>query len=67
MRWFRKKPKPLPIPVFAPPVEIRAKPDPGIVVEESSLSEVGIDVEAMSRTGIHKAWDRFAARVKGEE
>lgn len=67
MSWFRR-PAPLPqIPQYAPPPEIetRTRPgaEPGMVVEETSLNDVGIDVEALSNTGLHRAWDRFAAQA----
>lgn len=66
MRWFRKKPLPA-IPPFQPPIEVKPVPkeEPSVIVEEGSLSDVGIDVESLTRTGVHKAWNRFTGRPKG--
>jgi hypothetical protein len=54
---FRRRPAPPDIPKFAPPapivVTVHEKPkDDGLVVEE-------VDTSAMTRTGVHKAWDRL--------
>jgi hypothetical protein len=70
MKWPWSKPAPLPIPPY-PITQERVivrnepKPEPSVIVEEGSLSDVGIDVESLTRTGVHKAWDRFTGRLKG--
>jgi hypothetical protein len=51
---FRRK-NPLPeIPPYTPPIVVHEHPpkETSIVVEE-------IDTSAMTRTGVHKAWDRL--------
>lgn len=54
MRWPWSKPKPLPIPKFRPdPPQIEPKPEP---IEVNELHE------SMSRTGIHRVWQKW----KGE-
>jgi hypothetical protein len=59
MKWpFRKKPKPLAIPPYAPPVR-EVKRESGIEVTE-------IDTSQMSQTGIHRAWRRMTGQEKDE-
>lgn len=59
MKWFRRKPLPA-IPPYQPPVEVRPRAkDDGIVVEE-------IDTSDMTKTGVHRAWDKLTGRFKGE-
>lgn len=59
MRWPWSKPKPLPIPEYRPVhvVTEHAPKEAGIVVEE-------IDTSDMTKTGVHKAWDRLSGRFK---
>lgn len=66
MRWPWKRRAPAPtIPPYKIPVAKPAEPKgSGIEVKEGSLEEVGIDVESMTRTGIHKAWDRMTGKFK---
>ena len=66
MRWPWTKP-PLPaIPPY-PPIEVkpRVREEPGMEVKEGSLSDVGIDAESLTRTGVHRAWNRFTGKLKG--
>lgn len=65
MRWpWQKRALRPTIPPYAVPVAKPQPPkDPGIEVKEGSLEEVGIDVESMTRTGIHRAW----RKVTGQE
>lgn len=61
MRWFRRKPpKLLPIPPY-PPIEVKPQPreEPSIIVDE-------VDTSDMTKTGVHRAWDRLTGRLKGE-
>jgi hypothetical protein len=51
---FRKKPKPIPIPPYAPPVR-EVKTEKGIEVTEHDTTE-------MSQTGIHRAWKRMTGK-----
>jgi hypothetical protein len=66
MSWFKfKKPPPHPaIPKYEPPAPLppfTPKPkDEGIVVEE-------VDTSQMSRTGVHRAWDKLTGRFKGDK
>ena len=68
MSWFNRKPSPSEAERRELLKSERAREfklkEEGIVVEESSLHDAGIDVESMTRTGIHKAWDRFASKMK---
>jgi hypothetical protein len=59
VRWPWKKRAPPPtIPPYAVPVSKRETPkDPGIVVEE-------VDTTDMTKTGIHRAWDRMTGKFK---
>jgi hypothetical protein len=57
--WFRKPPPLLEIPPYVPTVVPQPKPEPGIVVEEHDVSD-------MTKTGVHRAWDRLTGRFKGE-
>ena len=61
--WSKREARPI-IQPYQPPVSIREAPKepPGIIVKEGSLDEVGIDVESMTRTGIHKAWKRLTGQ-----
>lgn len=60
MKWFRKKPLPA-IPPFQP-IEVKPVPkaEPSVIVDE-------VDTTDMSATGIHKAWNRLAGRIKGHD
>ena len=64
MKWPWSKPAPLPIPPY-PITQERVivrnepKPEPGIVVEEHDVSD-------MTKTGVHRAWDRLTGKFKGE-
>jgi hypothetical protein len=54
--WWRKQPTAPAIPPYAPLIQREHPPaEPGIVVDE-------IDTSAMSKTGIHRAWDRLAGK-----
>jgi hypothetical protein len=60
--WFSRKPPPPEIPPYTPVERSEIKPlpkpkDEGIVVEE-------IDTSAMTRTGVHRAWDRMTGKFK---
>lgn len=56
MWWpFKKKPAPLAIPPYVPPVRDVAKQDSGIEVQEHDTSK-------MTETGVHKAWKRLTAK-----
>jgi hypothetical protein len=60
--WFSRKPPPPEIPPYKPVERSEIKPlpkpkDEGIVVEE-------IDTSAMTRTGVHRAWDRMTGKFK---
>jgi hypothetical protein len=66
MRWFRRKPLPA-IPPYQPvEVKPRVKDEPGMEVKEGPLSDVGIDAESLTRTGVHRAWNKLTGRFKGE-
>jgi hypothetical protein len=68
MKWFRRKPKTVP-PVIPPYVITETgamyrlvrdvvpvpKPEPAIVVVEHDVSD-------LTKTGIHKAWNRLAGK-----
>lgn len=58
MKWPWSKPKPLDIPPYVP-LEVKPQPkeEPGIVVTE-------IDTSDMTKTGVHRAFDRLAGRFK---
>jgi hypothetical protein len=57
MRWpWTKKPKPLAIPPYAPPVQPQQKRcDSGIEVQEHDTSQ-------MTQTGIHRAWRKMTGK-----
>jgi hypothetical protein len=59
VRWpWSKRPPPPKIPPYQVPVAKQpASKDPGIVVEE-------VDTSQMTRTGIHRAWDRMTGKFK---
>jgi hypothetical protein len=57
LRWpWSKKPAPVAIPPYVPPVREPAKPEETMVVEEH-------DTSAMTQTGVHKAWKRLTDRT----
>lgn len=57
MSWW-KRDKPPVIPPYVPVVvETKPKPEPGIIVDE-------VDTSDMTKTGIHRAWDRLSGRTK---
>jgi hypothetical protein len=58
MKWFRRKPPAPMIPPY-PPIEVKPQPkeEPGIVVTE-------IDTSDMTKTGVHRAFDKLAGRFK---
>lgn len=64
MRFWRRKPLPA-IPPFQP-IEVKPVPkkEPSVIVEEGSLSDVGIDVESLTRTGVHRAFNKLTGRFK---
>jgi hypothetical protein len=59
MRWpWTKRPPPPTIPPYQVPVSKRETPkEPSIVVEE-------VDTSDMTKTGIHRAWDRMTGKFK---
>lgn len=58
MKWFRRKPPPPAIPVYPlPPIAVKAKEEPGIIVDE-------MDTSQMTRTGVFRAWDKLTGRLK---
>ena len=52
--WRRRKPAPT-IPPYPVPVGKQKPKEPGIVVEEHDTSQ-------MTKTGVHKAWNRLTGR-----
>jgi hypothetical protein len=69
MKWFRRKPPAPPaIPPYQPPIEVKAvEPKPAAIeVKEGSLADVGIDVESLTQTGVHRAWNRFTGKLRGD-
>jgi hypothetical protein len=59
--WFRRKAPPPAFPPPKPRALYAPKPkDEGITVEE-------IDTSDMTKTGVHRAWDRLTGRFKGEK
>jgi hypothetical protein len=63
MKWFRRKPLPA-IPPYQP-IEVRPRvKDDGIEVKEGSLSDIGIDAESLTQTGVHRAWNKLTRRFK---
>lgn len=57
MKWPWTKPKPLPIPPYAPPIKPVEPKEPSVVVEE-------VDTTDLSATGVHRAWRKLTG--KGE-
>lgn len=59
MKWpWTKRPPPPTIPPYQVPVSKRETPkEPSIVVEE-------VDTTDMTKTGIHRAWDRMTGKFK---
>jgi hypothetical protein len=56
--WSKRRPPPPQIPPYQVPVAKPAAPkEPSIIVEE-------VDTSAMTRTGIHRAWDRLSGKFK---
>jgi hypothetical protein len=58
-RWpWSKRPPALAIPPYvAPVIEPKAPAEPSVIVEEHDTSE-------MTRTGIHRAWDRLSGKFR---
>lgn len=58
MKWFRRQPPAPAIPPYAP-IEVKPRPkeEPGIEVTE-------IDTSDMTKTGVHRAWDKLTGRFK---
>lgn len=60
MRFWRRKPLPA-IPPFLPiEVKLVPKEEPSVIVDE-------VDTTDMSKTGVFKAWNRLAGRIKGHD